>query len=169
VTDCDSRLGINEEALSHDGMIEVGMTDASEDGIVNEGTIEEGAVGDGVVVEATIDERSSGGTLYPSFGSSHCFRLRTVDLSPNASRVPFGAMVMSEEQNPRTPARSSPVRPRPDMTLCPDWRQNSLVSVNLVFAGESLKSRIKRSLGVDFDLEEVNAFDDRYRKGDEQE
>jgi hypothetical protein len=59
--------GVNEEALSHDRLIEVGMTDASEDGIVREGTIEEGMVPDGVVVEAMIDERSSGGTLYPSF------------------------------------------------------------------------------------------------------
>jgi hypothetical protein len=136
-------------------MIEVGMTDASEDGTVKDGRIEEGMVGDGVVVEATIDERLSGGTLYPSFGSSHCFGLRTVDLSPNASRVLFGAMVMLgtlypsfgsshcfglrtvdlspnasrvlfgamvmlEEQNPKTPARISPVRPRPDMTLFPD-------------------------------------------------
>jgi hypothetical protein len=116
-------------------MIEVVMTDASEDGIVSEGTIEEGMVGDGVVVEATIDERLSGGTLYPSLGSSHCFGLRTADLNPNTSSVPFGAMVMLEEQNPKTPARISPVRPRPDMTLCPDWRQNSPVSVDLVFAG----------------------------------
>jgi hypothetical protein len=96
------------------------MTDASEDGIVNEGMIEEGMVRDGVVVEATTDERLSAGTLYPSFGSSHCFRLRTADVNPNALRVPFGAMVMLEEQNPKTPARISPVRPRPDMTLFPD-------------------------------------------------
>jgi hypothetical protein len=112
------------------------MTDASEDGIVNEGMIEEGMVRDGVVVEATTDERLSAGTLYPS----HCFGLRTADFNPNASRVPFGAMLMLEEQNPKTPARSSPVRPRPDMTLCPDWRQNSLVSVDLVFARGSLMS-----------------------------
>jgi hypothetical protein len=135
VTGSDSKPGVNEEALSHDGMIEVGMTDASEDGTVKDGRIEEGMVGDGVVVEATINERLSGGTLYPSFGSSHCFRLRTADLNPNASKVLFGAMVMLEEQNPKTPARSSPVRLRPNMTLCPDWRQNSLVSVDLVFAG----------------------------------
>jgi hypothetical protein len=101
-------------------MIEVGMTDASEDGIVNEGMIEDEMVGDGVVVVAIVDERFSGGTLYPSLGSSQCFRLRTADLNPNASRVPFSAMVMLEEQNPKTPARSSPVRPRPDMTLFPD-------------------------------------------------
>jgi hypothetical protein len=150
-------------------MIEVGMTDASEDGTVKDGRIEEGMVGEGVVVEATIDERLSGGTLYPSFGSSHCFGLRTVDLSPNASRVLFGAMVMLEEQNPKTPARISPVRPRPDMTLFPDQWRIPLVSTDLPYARGSLMSRIKCSLGVDLDFEEVNAIDDRYRKGDEQE
>jgi hypothetical protein len=43
------------------------------------------------------------------------------------------------------------------------------MSIDLPYARGSLMSRIKCSLGVDIDLEEVNAIDNWYRKGDEQE